>query len=144
MLAPAHAPTPDRRSRSGRDGALVLARYLDVILVVASAPFVLLAGLPTFGYALGAGGWIVLRFAAEVVTRRAWSAGGAGSRAALHLTAILGRVWMIAAVLLLARFAGGSRDGITAAVIVLCAFTVELAISVTLRRSLVPGAGGST
>jgi len=150
MLARAHASTPRASSDLGGDdtqpglgGALLLAHYLDVVLVIASAPFVLLGGLPRFGYLLAAGGWIVVRFAVEVVKRRAWSARGTGARAALHLTAIFGRVWMIALVILVARFAGSNADGITAAVVVLAAFTVELVISVALREPLAAGAGGS-
>jgi hypothetical protein len=148
MLARAHAPAPRASSdlgggggEHGLGGALLLARYLDIVLVVASAPFVLLAGLPRFGYLLAAGGWIVVRFAVEVVKRRAWSARGTGARAALHLTAIFGRVWMIALVILVARFAGSNSDGIAAAVVVLAAFTVELAISVALRGQLAAEAG---
>jgi len=113
------------------------ARYLDVVLVIASAPFVLLAGMPRLGYVLGAGGWIVIRFASEIVKRRAWSAQDTRSRAALHLAAILGRVWLIAAVILAARFGGDNADGITAAVVVLCAFTVELAMSFVFRDELI-------
>jgi hypothetical protein len=123
-------------------GALLLARYLDVVLVIASAPFVLLAGMPRLGYVLGAGGWIVIRFASELVKRQAWGARDTRVRAALFLTAILGRVWLIALVVLVARFAGGNADGITAAVVVLAAFTVELAISFVLRGpSAAPAAG---
>ena len=121
---------------------LLLARYLDVVLVVASAPFVLLAGLPLFGYVLAAGGWITIRFGAEYVKRRAWSATDTRTRAALHLTAILGRVWLIALVVLLARFAGSNSDGIMAAVVVLAAFTVELAMSFVFRAPSSAPAGG--
>ena len=120
---------------------VAFARYLDVVLVVASAPFVLLAGMPRLGYAIGGGGWIVIRFASELVKRRAWNANNLRSRAALYLTAILGRVWLIALAVLAARFAGHNSDGITAAVVVLAAFTVELAISVVLRGPLASGAG---
>jgi len=151
MLARAHATTPaspdlgagQADGSDGSAGLLLLARYLDVVLVIASAPFVLLGGLPRFGYALGAGGWIVIRFAVEVVKRRAWSAQNTGAMAVLHLTAILGRVWMIALVVLVARFAGSNADGITAAVVVLAAFTVELLISVALRETLAAEAGSS-
>jgi len=116
----------------------MFARYLDVCLVVASAPFVLLAGMPRLGYAIGAGGWIVTRFAVDVVRRRAWNAQSVGARAALHLSAILGRVWLIALVVLGAHFAGTNADGITAAVVVLAAFTVELAMSFALRGAMFP------
>jgi len=127
--------------RSPDHATFTFVRYLDVVLVVASAPFVVLGRLPLFGYVLAAAGWIVVRFAVDLIKRRAWSASRTGSRAALHLTAILGRVWMIALVILVARFAGSNSDGITAAVVVLGAFTVELAISVLLRDELAAEAG---
>ena len=41
-------------------------RYLDVCLVLATAPFVLTAGLPLLGYVVGA-----LRLAADACRRRA-------------------------------------------------------------------------
>ena len=116
---------------------MTFVRYLDVCLVLASAPIVLLAKLPTLGYVIGAAGWIVTRFAVEIVKRRAWNAGNTRSRAALHLTAILGRVWLIAVVVLAARFGGHNDDGITAAVVVLVAFTVELVMSFILRGEIV-------
>jgi len=135
-------PASADSSRSPDHATFAIVRYLDVVLVVASAPFVLLGHLPLFGYLLAAAGWIVLRFAVDMIKRRAWSASRTGARAALHLTAILGRVWMITLVILVARFVGGNSDGITAAVVVLAAFTVELAISVMLRDELAAEAGG--
>jgi hypothetical protein len=149
MLARAHATTsgasPDLGGRQDGDhgsaALLLVARYLDVVLVIASAPIVFIAGLPVFGYVLAAAGWIVVRFAVEMIKRRAWSAQGTGIRAVLHLTAIFGRVWMIALVILVARFAGHNSDGICAAVVVLAAFTVELTISVLMRAQLAAEAG---
>jgi len=144
MLARASATRPGAPTdQSPGAPSLTLLRYLDVVVVIASAPFVLLAGGPRFGYALGAGGWVVIRFAAELVKRRAWSARDVRSRSLLHLGAILGRVWLIAAVILLARFAGSNRDGIAAAIVVLIAFTIEFMVSVVLRGPLSAQAGGS-
>lgn len=141
MPARAHVTGP--AAQGDVPPGVAFARYLDVVLVIASAPFVLLAGMPRLGYAIGGGGWIVIRFASELVKRRAWNAENLRSRAVLHLTAILGRVWLIALAVLAARFAGHNSDGITAAVVVLAAFTVELAISVVLRGPLATGAARS-
>jgi hypothetical protein len=138
MLARAHATHP--RSSGDPGAALILARYLDVVLVIASAPFILLAGMPRLGYLVGAGGWIVIRFGVEYVKRRAWNATDTRTRAILHTTAILGRVWLVALVVLAARFGGHTKDGITAALVVLAAFTVELAISFVMRGPLPPAA----
>ncbi len=40
---------------------MVLLRYLDVCLVAATAPFVLVGGMPALGYAVGAAAWILTR-----------------------------------------------------------------------------------
>lgn len=144
MLARAHVSgsgTPTGGGTNADSFAFAFLRYLDVVLVVASVPFVLIAGMPRLGFAIGAAGWIVIRFGSDFVKRRAWAAGSTGTRAGLHLAAILGRVWLIALVLLAARFGGGNSDGITAAVVVLAAFTVELAMSFVLRGPLVARAG---
>ena len=109
--------------------------------MLASAPFVFLAHMPQLGYVIGAGGWLVTRFASEAIKRRAWAAQTTRARAVLHVTAILGRIWLIAAVILAARFGGHNSDGITAAVVALAAFTVELAISIALRSQLAAEAG---
>jgi hypothetical protein len=60
-------------------------------------------------------------------------------RTALHLAAILGRVWLVALAVLLARFALGTGDGIAAAVVVLAAYTVELVTKVMLRGPITAG-----
>jgi hypothetical protein len=134
-------PASAERSRTPDHATFAFVRYLDVVLVLASTPFVFLAHMPRLGFAIGAGGWLVTRFASDVIKRRAWAAQTTKARAALHLTAILGRVWLIAVIVLAARFGGHTSDGITAAVVVLAAFTVELAISVVLRDELAGEAG---
>ena len=40
---------------------MTLVRYLDVLLVLATAPFVAAAGLPMFGYLVAAGAWLLKR-----------------------------------------------------------------------------------
>ena len=135
-------PAPE----SGKHAALATSflRYADVVLVVASTPFVLLASLPVLGFAFGAIGWIVTRFAVDLIKARAWRARDTRSRAALHLTAILGRVWLIALIVLGAHFIGHNRDGIAAAVVVLVAFTVELGVSLAFRREIVASSLGQS
>ena len=63
---------------------MVLVRYLDVCLVLATAPFVLIAGLPLLGYLLGAAAWILTRArhrpSAERALRSATRSCSAGCR----------------------------------------------------------------
>ena len=138
MFARAHASHPGTTALPAGFGFI---RYLDVCLVIAGAPLVLLAGMPRLGYAVGAAGWIATRFAVEILKRRAWKAETLGARIALHLASILGRVWLIVVVILAARFGGSNADGIAAAVVVLAAFTVELAMSFVLRPTHLPRSG---
>ena len=46
-----------------RSDPLMVLRYLDIIVVVLAAPFVILTGLPVLGYVVGAAIWILQRFA---------------------------------------------------------------------------------
>jgi hypothetical protein len=141
----AHATRSDDRSTplppkgpAGDGGAAALAfiRYLDVVLVIAATPFVILAGAPAAGFALAAVAWILTRFGVGVLESRAWGARNGTVRTALHLASILGRVWLVALVVLLARFAIGTSDGIAAAVVVLAAYTIELVTKLLLRGQI--------
>jgi hypothetical protein len=117
--------------------ALAFLRWLDMIVILAAAPFVLISNLPAAGFAIGAGTWLVARILVTAVERRAWIARDTRVRAALHLTAILGRVWFIALGVIVARFAISTHDGIAAAVTVLVAFTIELMMKLIVRGPLV-------
>jgi hypothetical protein len=108
-------------------------RFLDVSLVLATAPLVLLSGMPRLGYAVGAGAWVLTRAGSALLQARARRAGSVASRAGLQLAAMMSRVWLVAGAVLLARYAGGRDDGIMAAALVLGAFTVYFATSLATR-----------
>jgi hypothetical protein len=110
-----------------------LFRYLDVCLVLATAPFVIAAGMPLEGYLLGAAAWLLTRVAAAALHTRALSHGDPRTRAALQVGVMLGRVWIVALAILLARYAGSKDDGIMAAALLLAAFTVYFALSLVYR-----------
>lgn len=107
-------------------------RYIDLGLVLATAPFVALAGLPLLGYGLGAAAWILTRLGAE------WLDGRAGDdvaqRVGYHVAGMMGRVWIVVCAVVAARLAGGRDDGVMAAVLVLAAFTVYFAMSLLVRQ----------
>lgn len=107
-------------------------RYLDVGLVLATAPFVLLAELPALGYALGAGAWVLTRLGAEWLERR----GGEDlpARVGYHVAGMMARVWFVVVAVVAARVAGGRDDGVMAAAVALAAFTVYLAMSLLARQ----------
>jgi hypothetical protein len=113
---------------------VITLRYLDVCLVLATAPFVLVGGLPLAGYLIGAGAWLLTRAGTAWVHARARTIGDPKVRAGLQVGGMMGRVWIVALAVILARYAGGKDDGIMAAALVLAAFTVYFLMSFITRE----------
>ncbi len=118
---------------------MTILRYLDVCLVLATAPFVLAAGLPLMGYIVGAAAWLLTRLGAAALHAQALRLSDPKLRAGLLVGTMMGRVWIVALAVLLARYAGGRDDGIMAAALVLGAFTVYLALSIAYRDGMLEG-----
>ena len=114
---------------------LVLLRWLDVILVVLAAPFAILMGAPALGYAVGALAWIVNRAIGAAVERKAKAATDVRTTVGLNLGALIARSWLVGLTILAVGLAGDREDGLTAAILVLAAFTIYFATSL-LSRSL--------
>jgi hypothetical protein len=118
---------------------VVLLRYLDVCLVLATAPFVPIAGLPLLGYLLAAAAWVLTRLGTTYAQERALRIGDHKIRAGVQVASMMGRIWIVALVILVARFAGSKDDGIMAAALLLAAFTVYFVMSFFTRANpLVP------
>jgi hypothetical protein len=116
-----------------RSDPLIVLRYLDVLLVVLAAPFVLLTGLPVLGYVVGAVAWIAQRAAGVAIERRMRSQTDIRTVVGLGLGASLGRAWLVGLTILAVGLAGAREDGVMAAVLVLVAYTVYLVTSLALR-----------
>ena len=111
---------------------LAALRWIDVILVVAIAPFVLLTGVPVLGYVVGAGAWIATRLLALLVERRAAASDNPKTVAGLMLFTGLGRAWLLGLSILVVGLAGSRKDGLTAAIVVAAAFTLYLALGIAM------------
>jgi hypothetical protein len=119
---------------------VVTLRYLDVCLVLATAPFVLIAGLPMLGYLVAACAWLLTRAGMVWMQEQAVRAGDPKLKAGLQVGGMMGRLWLIALAVILARYVGGKDDGIMAAALMLAAFTVYLVMSfVTRGETMRPG-----
>jgi hypothetical protein len=116
-----------------RSDPLAILRYLDVIVVVLAAPFVVLTGLPVLGYVVGALGWMVQRVIGVAIEGRMRRESDIRRQVGLGLGASLGRAWLIGLTILAVGLAGAREDGVMAAVLVLIAYTVYLVISLALR-----------
>lgn len=101
-------------------------RFIDILFVVALAPFVVLADLPVVGYAVGAAAWIIQRFAALALERRAKVMSDARRAVGLNLAGVFARAWFVALVILVVGKANDREDGLMAAVLILVAFTIYL------------------
>jgi hypothetical protein len=121
---------------------VVLLRYLDVCLVLATAPFVPIAGLPLLGYLLAAVAWILTRLGTTWIMDRAMRVKDHKVRAGMQVGGMMGRIWIVALVILLARFVGGKDDGIMAAAVLLAAFTVYFVMSFFTRNPFQAGPPG--
>jgi hypothetical protein len=120
---------------------MVFLRYLDVCLVLATAPFVPILGLPLFGYLIAAVTWLLTRLGTTYLQERALRVGDPKLRAGIQVGSMMGRLWIVALAILLARFAGSKADGIMAAALVLAALTVYFAMSFFTRGgALAPSA----
>jgi hypothetical protein len=125
----------DSRLADGRGAfdPLAVFRYLDVVLLVLAAPFVILLGAPVLGYAVAAVAWTVQRFAATAIER--WASRQQDYKAAIgvNMASLLVRAWLIGLTILAVGLLGEREDGLTAGITVLAAFTVYFATSLTLR-----------
>lgn len=106
----------------------VLLRYLDVALLVIAAPVLLLIGVPAVGYGVAAGAWIALRAVGVAVDRLA-TGRDQRTEISLRLGYMLGRLFTLAIAIILVRQDAGKDDGLTALLVIVAAFTVQLAIS---------------
>jgi hypothetical protein len=112
---------------------LVLFRWLDVILVVLAAPFVVLMDLPVLGYAVGAAAWILNRVIGVLVERVATRQQDVRRAVGLNLGALIARSWLVGLTILAVGLAGEREDGLTAAILLLAAFTLYFVTSLLLR-----------
>jgi hypothetical protein len=129
-------PTVPADSGSAAPRALdpiAIIRYLDVALVVLAAPFVILLGAPVLGFAVAAVAWIVQRFAAVAIERRAARSQDVRTSLGLNMGSLVLRAWLIGLTILAVGLIAEREDGLTAGITVLVAFTVYFATSLILR-----------
>jgi hypothetical protein len=105
-------------------------KYVDLLVLAAALAVFVLAGLPMIGYAAGAAVWLAQRGIQVLAARRATAELAAGERQrAMGIVAAttLGRVWLMATVVLLTGLLGEREDGLAAALLVVALFTVSFA-----------------
>ncbi len=105
-------------------------QYLDVIIVVIGALIAVLLGAPSLGVIVGAIGWILQR-GLQVLDRRFTSRMRDPRRqVGINVTESFGRIFLLAAAIIVAGVAGGRADGLAAAVLIFAAYTVAFFIRI--------------
>jgi hypothetical protein len=110
------------------DGGFVL-RYFDVLLIVVAAPILILMGVPAAGYAAGGGAWLVLRAVGVGLDRYLAGMSDPRREISLRLGYLMARVFLLALAVILVRRDEGRDAALTALVIIVVAFTIQLAVS---------------
>jgi hypothetical protein len=121
--------TPDTL---GTADPLAPVRYLDVVLIVLAAPFVVLLDLPVLGYAVGAAVWILQRVL-EAVLDRAGRRSDARRAVGLKVVSMIGRTWLVGIGIIAVGLGAEREDGFTAAVLCLAAYTIHLVTALIVR-----------
>jgi hypothetical protein len=108
---------------------MVAFRYLDVIVALVALPVLLALGAPALGSALGVGVWVGQRVL-QVVDRR-WFATALEPRRAVAASLFerFGRIWLLVGAIVIADVAGGRRDGLTAALVILGAYSIAFVVT---------------
>ena len=115
-------------------GGIGVLRYFDVLVIAVAAPILLLIGVPAVGYAAGAGAWIALRVVGVAVERYAASA-DAQRQIAVRLAYLMSRVFLLALTVILVRRGAGKDPALTALLVIVVAFTINMFLSFADRPS---------
>lgn len=99
--------------------------YLDIVLVLVAAVPALALGAPALGYTVGATAWIVLRLAQIRLDRHLLTVHDLRRRLGLGVAYSMTRVWLLAGAIILAGVAASRHDGLTAALVIFGAFSVN-------------------
>ena len=114
------------------EGGIGPMRYLDVLVLLVAAPIMILIGASGVGYAAGAGAWIALRVIGEVAERIAARV-EPRQQISIRLAYLLARVFLLALTVILVRRGSGRDAALTALLVIVVAFTINMVLSFTDR-----------
>jgi hypothetical protein len=123
-------------STASAPSQLRVSRVSDLVIVLGSAPILLLVGVPAVGYLIGAAAWIIARGLGVAVERYATSLSHVVQQASLRIAYRMTRVGVLVAVAVVASKAVGRDDGLAALLVIVIAFTIQLTVAVIERSGL--------
>jgi hypothetical protein len=128
-FASSGAGEEDEVTPASRGDGVATLRYLDVVLVVVAAPILLLIGVSAVGYGVGAGAWLALRIVGVAVERYTRQTHDARREISVRLGYLMARIFLLALAVILVRKGSGRDAALTALLLIVFAFTVQLVIS---------------
>jgi hypothetical protein len=114
-------------------GAVSVLAYLDVVVLALATPIMLLIGVSAVGYLVAAGVWILLRAVGVGVDRAVVALQDPRREVTLRLAYLLGRLFLLAIAVILVRNGSGRDAGLTALLVIVFAFTLQLILSFLTR-----------
>jgi hypothetical protein len=116
------------------DAPIGALRHIDVVLLVVAAPILILIGVSAVGYGVAAGVWLALRVVELGVNRYAAALGDQKRELlARQLAYPLVRIFLLALTVILLRQDAGKDAGLTALVLIVIVFTINMAMSFATR-----------
>ena len=107
-------------------------RNIDVPFLALALIIFLAAGLPIVGWLTGAGAWAVQRAISEYTTRKAVRATDPRAKVGLIAGSMIGRGWLVAGIIIAVGL-GNNDAGLSAAVLFLATFTLQLTMTLAMR-----------
>ncbi len=109
-----------------------IMRNIDVPALALALVIFLAAGLPILGWVTGAGAWAVQRLISEYVMRKAESSSDPRTKVGLLAGSMIGRGWLVAGIIIAVGL-GNNSAGLSAAILFLLVFTMQLTMTMAMR-----------
>jgi hypothetical protein len=110
--------------------AVSALQYLDVIFVIVGAVIALIVGAPSLGVIIGALAWILQRAMQVIDNRLTARVDDSLRRAGVRTFEAFGRIWLLAAAIIVSAVVGDRKDGLAAAIAIFAAYSVAFAMRV--------------
>jgi uncharacterized MAPEG superfamily protein len=108
--------------------AVSALQYLDVIFVIVGAIIALIVGAPSLGVIIGALAWILQRAMQVIDNRLTARVDDSLRRAGVRTFEAFGRIWLLAAAIIVSAAVGDHKDGLAAAIVIFAAYSVAFVI----------------
>ena len=105
-------------------------QYLDIYFLVLGGAVALVLGAPALGVTVGGAGWLLQRLVQITDRRFTRRLRDPRTQVGIHVTEAFGRIWLLAAAIVVAGVAGHRQDGLAAATLIFAAYSVGFAVRI--------------